>query len=82
MKELRAATGLPAAASFKHVSPAGAAVAVPLSEEEHAAYEVNNDMGRQTEITLRKAASPKNVCRGRFLLFAYGVDYKKFKLLT
>lgn len=30
--ELREATGLPAAASFKHVSPAGAAVAVPLSE--------------------------------------------------
>lgn len=32
VRELREATGLPAAASFKHVSPAGAAVAVPLSE--------------------------------------------------
>ena len=32
VRELRAATNLPAAASFKHVSPAGAAVAVPLSE--------------------------------------------------
>ncbi len=31
VRELRAATGLPAAASFKHVSPAGAAVGVPLS---------------------------------------------------
>lgn len=30
--ELKQATGLPAAASFKHVSPAGAAVAVPLDE--------------------------------------------------
>ena len=30
--ELKAATGLPAAASFKHVSPAGAAVAVPMSD--------------------------------------------------
>ena len=30
--ELKKATGLPAAASFKHVSPAGAAVAVPLDE--------------------------------------------------
>lgn len=30
VRELRAATGLPSAASFKHVSPAGAAVAVPL----------------------------------------------------
>ena len=32
VKELKAATGLPAAASFKHVSPAGAAVGRPLSE--------------------------------------------------
>ena len=32
VRELKEATGLPAAASFKHVSPAGAAVAVPLSE--------------------------------------------------
>ncbi len=31
VRELKKATGLPAAASFKHVSPAGAAVAVPLS---------------------------------------------------
>lgn len=31
VKELRQATGLPAAASFKHVSPAGAAVGLPLS---------------------------------------------------
>ena len=32
VRELKEATGLPAAASFKHVSPAGAAVAAPLSE--------------------------------------------------
>jgi len=32
VKELREATGLPAAASFKHVSPAGAAVGLPLSD--------------------------------------------------
>jgi len=32
VEELREATGLPAAASFKHVSPAGAAVAVPLDD--------------------------------------------------
>jgi phosphoribosylaminoimidazolecarboxamide formyltransferase / IMP cyclohydrolase len=37
--ELRAATGLAAAASFKHVSPAGAAVAVPLSDVEAAVYD-------------------------------------------
>ena len=32
VKELKAATGLPAATSFKHVSPAGAAVAQPLTD--------------------------------------------------
>lgn len=32
VRELKEATGLPAAASFKHVSPAGAAVALPLSD--------------------------------------------------
>ncbi|XP_039599312.1 bifunctional purine biosynthesis protein PURH [Polypterus senegalus] len=34
VSELKSATGLPAATSFKHVSPAGAAIAVPLSEQE------------------------------------------------
>ena len=38
VRELKEATGLPAAASFKHVSPAGAAVAVPLSETLQKAY--------------------------------------------
>ena len=32
VKELKVATGLPAAASFKHVSPAGAAVGLPMSD--------------------------------------------------
>ena len=38
VKELKAATGLPAAASFKHVSPAGAAVGLPLSDVEKQIY--------------------------------------------
>ncbi len=42
--ELRAATGLPAAASFKHVSPAGAAVGLPLSDTLKKIYFVD-DMG-------------------------------------
>ncbi|MDR1329393.1 MAG: phosphoribosylaminoimidazolecarboxamide formyltransferase [Oscillospiraceae bacterium] len=37
-RELRDALGLPAAASFKHVSPAGAAVGLPLTETERAVY--------------------------------------------
>ena len=42
VQELKAALGLPAAASFKHVSPAGAAVAVPLSKQEARAYFVDD----------------------------------------
>ena len=38
VKELKAATGLPSAASFKHVSPAGAAVGLPLSDVERKVY--------------------------------------------
>ena len=38
VKELKEATGLPAAASFKHVSPAGAAVGAPLTEVEKKIY--------------------------------------------
>ena len=38
VKELKAAAGLPAAASFKHVSPAGAALGLPLSETEARMY--------------------------------------------
>ena len=41
VKELKAATGLPAAASFKHVSPAGAAVGMPLSEVDKKIYFVD-----------------------------------------
>ena len=39
VREARAATGLPAAASFKHASPAGAALAVPLSPDLARSYE-------------------------------------------
>ena len=44
VSELKRATGLPAAASFKHVSPAGAAVGLPLTDTEKKIYWVD-DMG-------------------------------------
>lgn len=44
VRELRQATGLPAATSFKHVSPAGAAVGLPLNEVEAKIYWVE-DLG-------------------------------------
>ncbi len=43
VKELKQATGLPAAASFKHVSPAGAAVGLPLNETLRKIYFVKED---------------------------------------
>jgi phosphoribosylaminoimidazolecarboxamide formyltransferase/IMP cyclohydrolase len=42
VRELKQALGLPAAASFKHVSPAGAAVAVPLTDTLRQAYFVGD----------------------------------------
>ena len=47
VNELKKATGLPAATSFKHVSPAGAAVGLPLTEVERKIYWVD-DMGELT----------------------------------
>ena len=44
VSELKAATGLPAAASFKHVSPAGAAVAVPLTDTLRKIYFVDDSL--------------------------------------
>ena len=43
VKELKEATGMPAAASFKHVSPAGAAVGRPLTDIEKKIYFVDED---------------------------------------
>ena len=43
VRELKEATGLSAAASFKHVSPAGAAVGLPLSETDRRIYFVSED---------------------------------------
>ena len=42
VKELKAATGMPAAASFKHVSPAGAAIGLPLSDTLKKVYFVDD----------------------------------------
>ena len=49
VSELKRATGLPAAASFKHVSPAGAAVGLPLTDTEKKIYWVD-DMGELSSL--------------------------------
>ena len=61
VSELRAALGLPAAASFKHVSPAGAAVAVELPSDLERAYEVTerNLTPLATAYVRARGADPK-----------------------
>ena len=61
--ELKAATGLAAAASFKHVSPAGAAVAVPLSPELAAVYEVGDKPLTPVALAYLRARNADPMCR-------------------
>ena len=56
VKELKAATGLPAATSFKHVSPAGAAVGLPLDDTLKKIYWVD-DMGDLSPLACAYASS-------------------------
>ena len=65
VRELKKATGLPAAASFKHVSPAGAATAVPLSETLQKAYFVEG-------IELSPIATAYIRARGADRMSSYG----------
>ncbi len=50
VRELKAATGLPAATSFKHVSPAGAAVGLPLTDIEKKIYWIGEDKGEMSPL--------------------------------
>ncbi|MCD8210751.1 MAG: phosphoribosylaminoimidazolecarboxamide formyltransferase [Prevotella sp.] len=67
VKELKAATGLPAAASFKHVSPAGAAVGLQLSEILRKIYFVDD-----VKVELSPLASAYARARGADRMSSYG----------
>ncbi len=67
VKELKKATGLPAAASFKHVSPAGAAVAEPLSDTLRKIYFVDDIAEELTPIATAYARA-----RGADRMSSYG----------
>lgn len=67
VKELKAATGLPAAASFKHVSPAGAAVGLPLSDTLKKIYFVDH-----LDIELSPLACAYARARGADRMSSYG----------
>jgi phosphoribosylaminoimidazolecarboxamide formyltransferase/IMP cyclohydrolase len=67
VKELKAATGLPAAASFKHVSPAGAAVGLPLTDTLRHIYFVPESIG---ELSAQACAYAR--ARGADRMSSYG----------
>ena len=66
VRELKEATGLPSAASFKHVSPAGAAVGLPLTETDRQVYFVD------PEAALSPIACAYIRARGADRLCSYG----------
>lgn len=66
VKELKEATGMPSAASFKHVSPAGAAVGRPLTDTEAKIYFVD-DLGELSPIACAYARA-----RGADRMSSYG----------
>ena len=66
VKELKKATGLPAATSFKHVSPAGAACGIPLTEVESKIYWVD-DLGELSPLAAAYARA-----RGADRMSSYG----------
>ena len=67
VRELKAATGLPSAASFKHVSPAGAAVGLPLSDTLKKAYFVDD-----VKVELSPIACAYARARGADRMSSYG----------
>lgn len=67
VKELKEATGLPAAASFKHVSPAGAAVGLPLSDTLKKIYFVDD-----IKVPLTPIANAYARARGADRMSSYG----------
>lgn len=67
VKELKAATGLPSAASFKHVSPAGAAIGLPLSDTLKRIYFVDD-----VKVELSPLACAYARARGADRMCSYG----------
>jgi phosphoribosylaminoimidazolecarboxamide formyltransferase/IMP cyclohydrolase len=83
VKELKQATKLPAAASFKHVSPAGAAVATPLSDTLKKAYFVGSTELTPTATAYARARGADRLCSfGDWVAISDTVDLATAKLLN
>ena len=82
VRELRIATGIASAASFKHVSPAGCAVATPLTEGERAAYEVGDKVYTPVALAYLRARNADPMSSfGDFAALSEIVDVATAKLI-
>merc|ERR1719265_2891993 len=69
------ATGLPAAASFKHVSPAGAAIGIELTDEERQVFEVKDKEVTPIAAAYIRARNADPMCSfGDFVAISHEVD--------
>ncbi|MBQ4034447.1 MAG: phosphoribosylaminoimidazolecarboxamide formyltransferase [Paludibacteraceae bacterium] len=83
VKELKAATGLPAAASFKHVSPAGAAVGLPLSDTLKKIYFVDDcELSPMANAYARARGADRMSSYGDFIALSDTCDIQTAKLIN
>jgi phosphoribosylaminoimidazolecarboxamide formyltransferase / IMP cyclohydrolase len=82
VRELRQVTGLPAAASFKHVSPSGAAVGLPLTPALRQAYFVGEQELSPLACAYARARGADRVCSyGDWVALSDGLDLSTARLL-
>ena len=74
VREMRKATGLPAAASFKHVSPAGAAVGLPLDDTLKKIYFVNGELSPMATAYARARGADRMSSYGDFAILSNECD--------
>uniref|UniRef100_A0A673ZDT7 Bifunctional purine biosynthesis protein ATIC n=1 Tax=Salmo trutta TaxID=8032 RepID=A0A673ZDT7_SALTR len=85
VRELKSALGMPAATSFKHVSPAGAAVGVPLSDEEAKVCMVNDMLKYLTPLATayaRARGSDRMSSFGDFIALSDVCDVPTAKIIS
>uniref|UniRef100_A0A672KIZ6 Bifunctional purine biosynthesis protein ATIC n=1 Tax=Sinocyclocheilus grahami TaxID=75366 RepID=A0A672KIZ6_SINGR len=85
VRELKKALGLPAASSFKHVSPAGAAVGIPLSEDEAKVCMVNDmrqDLTPLATAYARARGSDRMSSFGDFIALSDVCDVPTAKIIS
>ena len=86
VKELKQSLGLPAAASFKHVSPAGAAIGLPLDEMERKVYMVDDIAGIEKSALAQAYARARGADRmssfGDIIALSDKVDVPTAKIIS